>query len=141
METILPTAPGLTLVGCRRQQEAAAAHRVTQTFTLCLQLCAHQVQVPLLPFFIMRFSLGFVFFHAHTRASTHAAAALEYPVCVIFIKTLPSTLHTKCSGNSGSRTRGFGFLSALTPGVEAPRLNQIPGWDYDLKINQSSCPS
>lgn len=81
------------------------------------------------------------FFHAHTSAPTHAAAILEYPVCVIFIKTLPSTLHTKCSGNSGGRTRGFGFLSALTPGVEAPRLNQIPGWDYDLKINQSSCPS
>lgn len=86
------------------------------------------------------FGLGF--FHVeNTSASTHAAVALDCSVCVIFIKILPSRLYTKCSGNSGGRTRGFGFLSAFTPGVEAPRLNQIPGWDYDLKINQWSCPS
>lgn len=88
------------------------------------------------------FFIGVCFFPIyHTSASTHAAAVLEYSVCVIFIKILPSMLNTKSSDNSGGRTRGFGFLAAFTPGVGAPRLNQIPGWDYDLKINQSTCPS
>lgn len=66
------------------------------------------------------------FFHAHTSASTHAAAVLEYPVCVIFIKTLPSTLHTKCSGNSGGRTRGFGFLLCVDSRGRSPALKSNP---------------
>lgn len=134
--------PGLTPVGRRHQQDAAAVHRVTRTYTLWPQLSAHQrFRYLYFPSLSCVFLWGLFFPHIpHERIYTRCSV-LEYSVGVIFIKILPSTLNTKCSGNSAGRTRGFGFLLAFTPGVKDLRLNQIPGWNYDLKINQSSCPS
>lgn len=73
------------------------------------------------------FLFGVLFFfsctphkHIYTRRSRPWIVCVCVCVCVIFMKMLPSTLNTKCSGNSGGRTRGFGVLSAFTPAVEAP---------------------
>lgn len=116
-------------------QTSAARHRCS-CFCSCCCGCSQgdsnvstaalftpEVQAPLLPCFVLCFSLGYVFFFfPPSRAHLHTPQWFLNSLCVrvIFMKILPSTLNSKCSGSSGGRTRGFGVLSAFTPGVEAP---------------------